>query len=654
MKNKYKIRDCMPDRLDVGGWMHTFLEKQVTGMPGNLQNIGYPFDEPCWSSRSLTEGGKIEWWPYEQSAYWVDSMVRTAMVLHDPKALEPVLEQIEKGIADDGEPFLGPIELKDQKTNRCRWPQAVFVRALWAMYLYTGDEKYCDRMRAFYLADSNDYGTQRNIANAEMMFRLAEHYGDKALYNKAVRAMRVFDKASANTSPHEIYADKLWHFHGVTINEDIKMCAIAYLYTGDHYWLDCATAAYEKLASFYEMPDGLHTCYEYVTGNESFKAHESCDLTDHTYGLSFMLKATHDGKYADRIERIIYNALPGSIGPDYKSIQYFSGVNQVIVGRNSSWVCMWENSPKMTYQPHHYPECCVGNIGRAFPNFCLNMYGDTDTGLTVNFYGESSFKGENISVRTETQYPFDETVRISVTEAGKKNVLALRIPAWSKGYALTVNGRGRYCEVINGYIRLRVKKGDKIQLTFRFGLMPHHSSDGGIWYSYGPFTLALKLTEKWTVDTQEPRQTPDFPAWNVSTDDSFGYALSGYEVETAEIVRHPITDDNVFLGGQYPIEVKLKARVLDGWDYRRKANTLALRDEVREEDRTKNFTEGIDKREIECGATVVTDSELVLTPRLPSPEFVAEHLGGEKEITLVPYGCTCLRLTAFPKYDFEA
>lgn len=647
MTNKYKIKDILPSQIDVGGWLHTFLEKQVHGMPGNLHRIGYPFDEPCWKSRSLTEGGKAEWWPYEQSAYWVDSMVRTAMILHDDAALAPVREQIDKGIIDDGEPFLGPIELKEQHTDRCRWPQAVFARALWAMYLYTGDEKYLARMRDFYLSDTNDYGRQRNITNAELLFRLAEHYGDKMLYQKGVKAMRAFDRAGANTSPKNIFADKLWHFHGVTVNEDVKMCAIAYLYTGNHYWLDCATVAYEKIASFYEMPDGLHTCYEWMCGNESFKAHESCDLSDHTYGLSFMLKATMDGKYADRIERIILNALPGSIGPGYKSIQYFSGVNQVIVGRNSSWLAMWAISPKMTYQPHHYPECCVGNIGRAFPNYCLNMYGETATGLAVNFYGESSFKGENISLKAETQYPFDETVNLTIESAGKKNLLALRIPGWTKGYDLFINGKRRYCDTKNGYIFFRVRTGDAIRLVFRYGLMPHHTSDGGIYYTYGPFTMALKLTEKWERDTKEPRQTGEFPAWNVSTDDSFAYALSGYEVETAKIVRHPLENDDVFLGGQYPIEIKLTARELKDWTYRRKTNDLLL------SDKGDAFAEGVDALEVKCGATV-TYEDLVMTPRLPSPEFVKEHLGEEKEITLVPYGCTCLRLTAFPKYDFEA
>ncbi len=59
--------------------------------------------------------------------------------------------------------------------------------------------------------------------------------------------------------------------------------------------------------------------------------------------------------------------------------------------------------------------------------------------------------------------------------------------------------------------------------------------------------------------------------------------------------------------------------------------------------------EGIDRKQVNCGASEVTD-DLVLTPKFPDFTFVMKNLGEEKEITLVPYGCTKLRLTVFPKY----
>ena len=58
--------------------------------------------------------------------------------------------------------------------------------------------------------------------------------------------------------------------------------------------------------------------------------HETCDITDHTWALAYLLQATGDAHYADRIEQVIFNALPGSITKDFHALQYFSCPNQVI------------------------------------------------------------------------------------------------------------------------------------------------------------------------------------------------------------------------------------------------------------------------------------------------------------------------------------
>ena len=60
--------------------------------------------------------------------------------------------------------------------------------------------------------------------------------------------------------------------------------------------------------------------------------------------------------------------------------------------------------------------------------------------------------------------------------------------------------------------------------------------------------------------------------------------------------------------------------------------------------------EGIDDKQVTCGATIVSDT-LQMTPPLPDPSWIERHLEQEEEITLVPYGCTNIRLTVFPKYQ---
>ena len=86
-----------------------------------------------------------------------------------------------------------------------------------------------------------------------------------------------------------------------------------------------------------------------------------------------------------------------------------------------------------------------------------------------------------------------------------------------------------------------------------------------------------------------------------------------------------------------PLEIKIKARELHGWD-------LVKASQVK-----KSAAEGINAKQVECGASVV-DEDNLLMPEIPSAEFIKNNLGEEREVTLVPYGCTNIRLTVFPKY----
>ena len=69
-------RFAEPGALRPEGWLKTMLEKERDGFPGHLDEIGYPFNLPCWTLKSMADGGFEQWWPYEQTAYWMDAMTR--------------------------------------------------------------------------------------------------------------------------------------------------------------------------------------------------------------------------------------------------------------------------------------------------------------------------------------------------------------------------------------------------------------------------------------------------------------------------------------------------------------------------------------------------------------------------------------------------
>lgn len=636
--NEVRFKDIKPS-----GWIKEFLNCQAEGIVGHLHEIGYPFDKFCWQHKSLTDGGYAQWWPYEQTAYWIDSVVRTAAFTDNKELFETVMGQIEKSLSFDGD-YIGPDELKP--AGGCsRWPHAIYFRALYALWSYTGDERYLEKMRNHYLNDTSDhYSCSRSVVNIETILKLYEHFGDERLLELAKESFEKFNAKDGSTVIDSLISDKVTQIHGVSYNEDSKIAAIMYTYTGEKKYLDATVNAYKMIDTYHTLPDGLHTCSEGLCGNESWRTHESCDISDYTWSLGYLLEATGKAEYADKIERICFNALPGATGHYFETIQYLSCVNQVICARNSTHIASWYNTPRMAYQSHHYPECCVSNIGRAMPNYVLRMYQKTADGMCASLYGDSVYDGDYMRLEQSGGYPFSSKTKFKVTlKDSDKNLLMLRIPSWTKGYTLKVNGKERYADDINGYIKVKVDDNDTVELEFNMALLEISSPDNGFYYNYGPFLMTLKIDSDCQVDDKEKRQTSEFPAYNIYPKSEWRYAVRRFEYNDKTEIKFNNVTKNPFWDDTFPFEIKLKARKLNNWDFERIENEFSV---------DKKVGEGIDRKQLDCGATMITE-DLMLTPKLPDASFVNSNLGEETEITLVPYGCTTVRLTVFPKYTKE-
>lgn len=645
MKKYNQLSEVGLSHIRPEGWLKDFLKGQADGVPGNLHRIGYPFDRECWQYRSLVDGGYIAWWPYEQTAYWIDAMVRTWILTGDDKLYEQIRYQVERSFQEDGDPFVGPLELKKDEP-RNRWPQAVYFRAILALWEKTQDDRYLKRMYAHYMADTQfNYSKGRDCVNVEIMLRLAEVLGGHEGEVLRAKALRIYEKYDAESpkdyyrysiSRQDMHNGAFFGVHGVTLNELGKLPAIVYSHCGDRTYLDACIRLYETIEQKHMLPDGIHSSNELTCGKESHRAHESCVIGDYMWAVGYLLEATGDGKYADRIERACFNALPGAVLPDFRALQYFSCVNQVICTRNSTHLENWRNTPKMAYQPHPYPECCAGNIGRAMPNYIARMYQKTADGYAVSLYGPSVYEDDTVRIEQRSSYPFEDTVCISVeAKQQKKIMLQLRVPAWAKNFTLRKMQGQIVPAVVNGYVSIAVTGKDELMLQFPMEFSSHLSADGGIYYTYGPFTLALQIQENRVVDEEEPRQTKQFPAYNIYPETQWRYAVSGEE--TPRIVKHDISQ-NPFWDG-VPFEIQIPARKLKNWDFLRCAQSAL----------TNDGGEGQDARQKECGATEILE-DLVLTPPIPAKAVPNEALSEEEWITLVPYGCTNLRLTVFPKY----
>ena len=177
-------------------------------------------------------------------------------------------------------------------------------------------------------------------------------------------------------------------------------------------------------------------------------------------GLMFfalaMQRIDNDARYADVIERVLYNGVLSGLSVSGKAFFY---ENPLETNLSERFANTWG---KRRFPKNQRPECfgcscCPPNIVRLLPSLGNYIYGYDDGVLYVNQYMGSTLDKDGITCKTVTDYPRDNVVSVSAT--GAKQV-ALRIPFWCDGFKLN-----KPYVKNNGYAVVE-NDGSEIVLTF--------------------------------------------------------------------------------------------------------------------------------------------------------------------------------------------
>ena len=190
---------------------------------------------------------------------------------------------------------------------------------------------------------------------------------------------------------------------------------------------------------------------------------ETCAAIGLAYWHYRMLLATADGKYADEMERSLYNGVLGGYGLDGKSYFY----------QNPMEIDNPSRLDRCRRREWHACPCCAPNVLRTIAGISQFLCTHDDEGVQVNLYASSVFShqlpdGNTLKLTQETNYPWEPEVRIAMEVPREaEGVLKLRVPGWCEGATLKVDGKAIDAEPWNGYLAVKNpwRSGDTLVLN---------------------------------------------------------------------------------------------------------------------------------------------------------------------------------------------
>jgi DUF1680 family protein len=147
-----------------------------------------------------------------------------------------------------------------------------------------------------------------------------------------------------------------------------------------------------------------------------------------------LLLATGDARYADVVERTLYNVVATAVALDGRSFFYanplrvrvpaepLDGVNHAAEGGLRS--------------PWFDVSCCPNNIARTLASLPAYLATSDAGGVQIHHFTPGEITHGSLGLRVETGYPWTGSVSVQVMSGGSGRI-SLRVPAWAKDATLS-------------------------------------------------------------------------------------------------------------------------------------------------------------------------------------------------------------------------
>ncbi|KAJ7470923.1 hypothetical protein FB451DRAFT_1339761 [Mycena latifolia] len=602
-------------------WLKNQLVAQANGLHGNLQNFWPSVQTSAWLGgtdySALHEGG----------SYWLNGIIPTAFQLNDQRLLGDIANWVNYIVAHQAaDGWIGP-----ESNPRVLWGTYPALLALrqYAQANSTAAPMIFNVLDKFFVgmntmvstsgAGLEEWGIMRwQEVSIVLQWMLEVHpNGRETMYLNLLKLVRYFGANWNHWFSDGVFpTDAINHvdinFHGVNVAQAIKSEAVAFRFSHDTADLDSTRQRIATIDTYHGRVSGVLAADEHMAGKAPLRGSELCTVVESMYSFEYVYSVLGDNAYADRIEKLAFNALPATLSENMWEHQYLQQTNQ-IQGAHM------DPNPFATDGPDssifglapNYP-CCTVNHGQGWPKFISHSYMTSSDAKTLyhvllspTTFSSTLFNNNKVIVNAQTNYPFSSTINYHIT-ADQAFSLGIRVPSWvpSSQISYAVDGGSNQTATANsaGYVVLNIASGSHtVTAVIPMSIQTEQTFNKAVAVSRGPLVYSLNIQFSTTVLASYAFNSNDL---QYSPTSAWQYAISTanlvYNGDSSALLEYPFSQNNPM--------VSISANV--------------------------------------CPISWATDRNSAAAP----PASPAQCTGAQMNVKLVPFGNAKLRITEFPTF----
>jgi DUF1680 family protein len=499
-----RVQDKVQDRFVPA----PYERQKIEGLLGrrlqvNLEGRLLHVDEARLLAGFQHRPGEQEWIG-EHAGKFLHAAGNTWLYTHDER-LKRIMDRIAQGLiaAQGPDGYLGTYTDDKRWTSWDVWVHKYDLIGLLTYYRVTGYEPALDASRKIGDLLCRTFGDQpgrRDIIKSgthvgmaatsvlEPMVMLYRYTGERRYLNFCFYITRAYDQPDGPKIIRSLNETgsvfKTANAKAYEMMSNLVGLAELYRVTGNRKFLEPALAAWKDIATKRLYITGTTSSGEHFRDDFDLPGEEKSDVGEGCATVTWLqlnwqlLRLTGEARYAQELERTVYNQLLGAQDPHNGNICYFTPLN----GKKN---------------PTPGINCCVSSEPRGISMIPQIAWGSLEKGIAVELYtpGEAEIAG--VRLKSETRFPADGAVTLTLEPAAQRRFpLFLRVPAWTGDFSATAGGRqfagkpGEYLKIDREW-----KSGDRVEIAMD---MTVRLLDGGKSYpnsvavARGPQVLALE------------------------------------------------------------------------------------------------------------------------------------------------------------------